>query len=62
MRPIGLALLVICTLSTLGALSMLGANVACGQTPAAKPVPRVQVTPQPYDQASVQLDGVEFTR
>lgn len=43
-------------------LSTLGANFALGQTPAAKPVPRVQVTPQPYDQASVQLDGVEFTR
>jgi hypothetical protein len=30
--------------------------------PDAKPVPRVQVVPQPYEQASVQLAGQELTR
>ncbi|MEK7992216.1 MAG: hypothetical protein AAB403_00275, partial [Planctomycetota bacterium] len=35
-----------------------------GQEPAPRPkaVPRMQVIPMPYDQASFQRDGVELTR
>jgi len=32
------------------------------ETPKPKPVPRMQVIPMPYDQASFQRDGVELTR
>ncbi|MHC4497000.1 MAG: DUF6807 domain-containing protein [Planctomycetota bacterium] len=38
-------------------------NLCAGQTLSSpKPVPRMQVVPMPYDQASFQRDGVELTR
>lgn len=41
------------------ALAMLSATA---QPSSPKPVPRMQVVPQPYDQVSFQRDGVEITR
>ena len=42
---------------------MLAARVpAQVPLPDAKPVPRVQATPLPYDQASIQVNGEELTR
>ncbi len=38
------------------------AAAAAADLPDAKPVPRVQVLPLPYDRASFQLDGCELTR
>jgi hypothetical protein len=39
-------------------------SAAAGQVslPDAKPVPRVEIIPLPYDQASIRRDGVELTR
>ena len=36
--------------------------VAAQEVPEPKPVPRLQVIPQPYGQVSFQRDGVEITR
>lgn len=51
------------------ALTLIGSICARGQDPIAprrglapRPVPRVQVLPQPHDEASFQLDGKELTR
>jgi len=41
--------------------AVTGAAIA-QKTPKPKPVPRMQVVPMPYDQASFQRDGVELTR
>ncbi len=43
---------------------VVSAVASAGDTslPEPKPVPRLQVIPQPYDQASFQRDGVEITR
>jgi len=41
--------------------ALSGAAIA-QETPKPKPVPRMQVIPMPYDQASFQRDGVELTR
>jgi len=42
---------------------LTGANVLAQETlPRPKPVPRMQVIPMPYHQASFQRDGVEITR
>lgn len=51
-------------LSLLAAWLLLPAPRASAEDalPEAKPVPRVQVVPQPYHQASVQLEGRELTR
>ncbi|MEJ2705843.1 MAG: hypothetical protein P8Z79_25675, partial [Sedimentisphaerales bacterium] len=44
-------------------LTLIAKNaVAREQQPEPKPVPRMQVIPMPYDQASFQRDGVEITR
>ena len=42
------------------AACLLLAAAVCAASP--KPVPWMQVVPQPYDQASFQRDGVELTR
>lgn len=47
-------------LLSLSALACVAAAPAT--TPATKPVPRAQVVPQPYDQASFTRDGVEAAR
>ncbi len=54
-------------LSLQAASALVMALAACGLAavqgqPAAKPVPRLQVVPMPYQQASFQRDGVEITR
>jgi hypothetical protein len=42
---------------------MVGAEGrAAAEVPEVKPVPRLQVVPQPYEQASFQRDGVEIAR
>ncbi len=44
-------------------VSVTASNVVMGQeAPELKPVPRLQIVPMPYDQASFQRDGVEITR
>ncbi len=40
----------------------VSSTVAAQEAPKPKPVPRLQVIPMPYDQASFQRDGVELTR
>jgi len=42
--------------------ALAGTAPAVGQLPKSKPVPRLQVIPLPYHQASFQRDGVELTR
>ena len=37
-------------------------GIPAGELPEPKPVPRLQIVPMPYDQASFQRDGVEITR
>ena len=54
--------------STIGRLVVLlclgisGSGVLGQEVPEPKPVPRLQIVPQPYDQASFRRDGVEITR
>jgi len=45
-------------------LILIIVTIACAQNawPAPKPVPRIQIIPMPYHQASFQRDGVEITR
>ena len=43
-------------------LGISGSGVLGQEAPEPKPVPRLQIVPQPYDQASFQRDGVEITR
>lgn len=43
-------------------LSFSSAIYPAPQVPGGKPVPRLQIIPLPYDQASFQRDGVEITR
>lgn len=56
----------ILSMTTAWALAMLAAPTAFstegGDYPAPKPVPRMQALPLPYDQVSIQRDGVERTR
>ena len=40
----------------------MAGGAAAGELPEPKPVPRLQIVPMPYDQASFQRDGVEITR
>jgi len=40
----------------------IAGNAAAATLPEPKPVPRLQIVPMPYDQASFQRDGVEITR
>ena len=42
--------------------AVVSSAVAAQETTKPKPVPRMQVVPMPYDQASFQRDGVELTR
>jgi hypothetical protein len=44
------------------ASATMGGVITGQEVPEAKPVPRLQVVPQAYDQASFQRDGVEITR
>jgi hypothetical protein len=44
------------------ALGLCLAAVEAQEVPEVKPVPRLQVVPLPYDQASFQREGVEITR
>ena len=45
------------------AVCLIGADARAQEAPVSrKPVPRLQVVPMPYDQASFQRDGVELTR
>jgi hypothetical protein len=41
---------------------LLSAHFAMAEDASPRPVPRMQVVPQPYDQASLQCDGLELTR
>ena len=50
-------------LGTIAAAILVSAAVSVAETPpAAKPVPDMQVLPQPYDQASFEHLGRELTR
>ncbi len=43
-------------------LGVAGGGAAAAEVPEAKPVPRLQIVPLPYGQASFQRDGMEITR
>jgi len=40
----------------------IAGGATAGESPEPKPVPRLQIVPRPYQQASFQRDGVEITR